>query len=119
MLEKSPGIIFLEIFIIIAILGTLSAIALPSIGRMFGKGEVESRDLELHNIQTAVTEMLCDSTAGTLSPVGPTDDMSLVRTSDTPPLVLKDYLQGLESNQLQTDCTYNFAADGTVVQECP
>ena len=119
MLEKSPGIIFLEIFVVVAILGTLLAIALPGIDKMFGKGEVESRDLELHNIQTAVVEMLYDSATGMLNPVGPTADMGLVRTNDTPPLVLTDYLQGLENYRLRTDCTYNFTADGTVMQVCP
>ncbi len=119
MQDKNIAVIFLEIFVIVGILGTLSAVALPSIGKMFDKGKVESRDLELHNIQTAVIEMLCDSSTGTLKPVGPTADMGLVRTGDTPPLVLTDYLLGLENNRLRTDCTYNFTADGTVMQVLP
>ena len=119
MQEKNVAGIFLEILVIVAILGTLSAVAIPSLEKMFGKGEAESRDLELRNIQTAVTEMLYDSSTGTLKPVGPTGDMGLVITSDTPPLVLTDYLQGLEGSRLRTDCTYNFTTDGTVMQVLP
>jgi type II secretory pathway pseudopilin PulG len=119
MQKKSIGSQFLEIFVIVAILGTLSAIALPRVGQMFNKGKVESQESELHNIQTAVTGMLVDSLTGTLEPVGPTADLSQVRTTDTPPLVLTDYLWGLNVDSLKLHCTYTFTADGTVTQILP
>ena len=119
MQQKSAVVVLLEIFVVVAILGTLTAIALPSIGRMIDRGKDEARELELRNIQTAVTLMLDDSAMGMLKPVGPTSDMSLVFTDDTPPLVLTDYLQGLEDNRLKTDYTYNFTANGTVTQVLP
>ena len=52
---------FIEVVIIVAILGTLSAIAIPNIGLLVNKGRVESREMELHDIQTAVVQMLSDS----------------------------------------------------------
>ena len=119
MQQKSAAVVLLEIFVVVAILGTLTAIAIPGIGKMINRGKDEARDLELRNIQTAVTLMLYDSAMGMLKPVGPTSDMSLVLTRDTPPLVLTDYLQGLEDDRLKTDCTYNFTADGTVIQVLP
>jgi hypothetical protein len=119
MLEKRLSVIFLEIFAVVAILATLSAVALPNIGKLFNKDKVEACESELHNIQTAVVAMLCESVSGELMPVGPTADMARVRTGDTPPLVLADYLQGLEGDFLRTDCTYNFTADGTVTQILP
>jgi type II secretory pathway pseudopilin PulG len=119
MQEKKVVNVFLEIFLVVTILGTLSAVAFPSIGKMFNRGKVESSETELHNIRTAVIAMLCESAAGTLQPVGPTADMNQVRTSDTPPLVLADYLWGLNDGSLKLRCTYAFTADGTVTQVLP
>jgi len=119
MQEKKAAGIFLEIFIVMAILGTLLAIAIPRVGQMIHKAEATSQESELQNIQTAVIEMLYDSTTGTLEPVGPTADMSEVRTSDTPPLVLADYLLGLDGGSLNSRCNYTFAADGRITQILP
>lgn len=119
MQEKQAAGLFLEVFVVVAILGTLSAIAIPRVGEMINKAEVGSQESELHNIQTAVISMLCDSTTGTLVPVGPTDDMSEVRTSDTPPLILADYLLDKYGGSSNTGCNYTFAADGAVEQVLP
>jgi type II secretory pathway pseudopilin PulG len=119
MQERQATGLFLEIFVVMAILGILSAIAIPHVGQMINKSKVESREVELHNIHTAVTEMLYDSTTRTLEPVGPTVDMSQVHTRDTPPLVLSDYLLGLNGNSLKLSCSYIFNADGTVTQVLP
>lgn len=119
MQEKQTCIFFLEIFVIVAVLGFLAAIAIPNIGKMMNNSKAVSRETELHDVQTAVTEMLFDSAAGALESVGPTADMSLVCTRDTPPLVLKDYLLGLEDSSVKLGCTYSFAADGTVLQTIP
>jgi hypothetical protein len=117
--EKKIAVIFLEIFAVVAILATLSAVALPNVGKLFDKGKVEARESELRNIRTAVVAMLCESVSGKLLPVGPTADMALVRSGDTPPLVLADYLQGLDGDFLKTGCTYNFTAEGQVTQILP
>jgi len=119
MQERGAFGFFLEALVAIAILGTLAAVAIPNIGTLFSKGKIESRDYELHNIQTAVIEMLTESAAGNLQPAGPTADMSQVQTSDTPPLALTDYLTGLDGNSVTSGCTYTFAADGTVTQTSP
>lgn len=110
---------FLETVVVVAILSILSAVAIPNIGQLVGKGKIESYESEFHNIQTAVTEMLFESATGTLEPVGPTADMSQVRTADTPPLVLTDYLIGLDETSARSGCTYTFTADGTVAQTPP
>ena|SRR4030042_2247813 len=116
MQEKNVASLFLEIFVVVAILGTLSAVALPRVGPMFHKGNVASQETELHNIQTAMTEMLIDSVTGTIEPVGPTADMSQVRTTDTPSLALVYYLRGLDGDSVRSHCTYTFTADGAVKQ---
>ena len=119
-MQEREGVgFFLETFVVVLILGILSAVAIPNIGQLLDKGKTESRKAELHNIQTAVTQMLIESTTGTLEPVGPTADMSEVKTSDTPPLVLTDYLLGPDEGSVKLGCTYTFAADGTATQTTP
>jgi type II secretory pathway pseudopilin PulG len=119
MQEKQAAGFFLEICIFVALLATLLAVAIPQVGRMVGKAEAGAQESEFHNIQTAVVEMLYDSPSGTLEPVGPTADMSKVRTSDSPPLVLTDYLHGPEAGLLQSGRSYIFTVDGTVIQVLP
>jgi hypothetical protein len=119
MQEKQASLFFLEIFVIVTVLGLLSAIAIPHAGQMMRQSKAVSREAELHDIQTAVTEMLDDSAAGRLESVGPIADMNLVRTCDTPPLVLKDYLPVMLDSPVKLGYTYGFAADGTVLQMIP
>ena len=119
MQEREGTGFFLEIVVVVAVLGFLAAIAIPNIGQLINKGKIESYEAELHNIQTAVTQMLTESNTGTLNPVGPAANMSEVQTSDTPPLVLTDYLTGLDGTLVKSGCTYTFAADGTVTQTPP
>ena len=119
MQDKNPVGIIIELFIVIAILGIISAVAIPNIGHLFTKGRIESSKSELHNVQTAVVAMLSDSAAGTMEPVGPTSDMDEVVTVDVPPLVLSDYLLGLDEDSLKLCYTYSFAVNGTVTQVVP
>jgi Tfp pilus assembly major pilin PilA len=111
--------LFLEIFLVVAVLCVLSAIAIPHVGQMIYNNKVESWEDELHDIQTAVTKMLNDSVSKTLEPVGPTRDMCQVYTRDTPPLFLSDYLPDLNGKSLKLKCSYLFSADGTVRQIVP
>jgi type II secretory pathway pseudopilin PulG len=117
--EKQGTGFFFEILVVVTILGSLSAIAFPYIGQLVSEGKIESSDSELHNIQTAVVQMLSDSDNGTLKPIGPTADMNQVQTSDSPPLVLTGYLTGLDGTSVKSGCNYTFAADGTVIQIPP
>jgi len=119
MQEKAGLGFFYETVAVVVILGILAAVAIPDIGRMVGKSKSESYESELHHIQTAVTQMLTDSATGALQPVGPTADMGQVKTSDTPPLVLTDYLHGLDENSVRSGCNYIFTANGTVAQMLP
>jgi type II secretory pathway pseudopilin PulG len=107
---------FVVSFLVIALIGILAAIAIPNVGVMIAKSVAEDRTLELYNVQTAVNDMLYQSVSRTLQSVGPTADMSKVRTTDIDPLVLSDYLQGVK---IDTGCSYEFTADGVVVQVAP
>jgi Tfp pilus assembly major pilin PilA len=116
MYEKQTAGYFLICFVVIAVLGILSAIAVPHVSRMIARSESDARTTEFYKIQSAVTEMLYDSICGILEPIGPTSDMGQVCTRDIYPLVLSDYMDG---ESLESGCSYAFAADGAVMQMMP
>ena len=107
---------WLIVFTVVAVLSILASIAIPNVGRMVAKSQVEDRTLELYRVQTAFTEMLYQSISHTLVSVGPTADMTKVCTTDISPLVLSDYLDGVALN---SGCSYSFTADGVVMQVVP
>jgi hypothetical protein len=117
-IDKQTAILFLEIIAVVAILGALAAVAIPHAEQMIYMNRVEAREKELHYIQTAVDEMLYDSKTGSLEPVGPVADLNQVKTRDSQPLVLADYLMGGD-DCIKSGCSYLFTADGTVVQMMP
>ncbi len=119
MQERQTARFFLEILVVVVVLGILLAVAVPHISRLFNKDEAEPNESELHQIQTAVIEMLVESTTKTLVPVGPTSDMGDVRTSDIPPLILTDYLPGTHGGLFVPENPYMFSANGTVTRANP
>ena len=49
------GFTLIELLVVVAILGTLSAVAMPNVASFIGKGKIEAAMAEQHNLQIAVT----------------------------------------------------------------
>jgi len=117
--DKEASLLFLEMFVIVILLGLLSAVAVPHAGQMLHREKAEYREAELQDVRAAVTEMLYDSCTGMLVPAGPSQDISRIQTSDTPPLYLNDYWRSADSTPQALSYAYSFSADGTVLQVKP
>jgi type IV pilus assembly protein PilA len=115
------GFTLVELLVVIAIIGVLAAVVVPNVGQFMGRGRTEAIAAELNNVQTATIAMMADGDTGQLTPITTaTDDMSTVKTTDSTPLVLSDYLSGLDADDKVTlGATYAFTADGAVTQTPP
>lgn len=113
--SRKTGFI-LEAIAVFVMMAVLTSIAVPKIERMVDQ---EHSTGELSMIKDAVAEMLEDSQAKLLQPIGPIRDLTEVQTNDYPPLYLADYLDIRKIESEGLDCEYTFAADGEVTQQCP
>jgi type II secretory pathway pseudopilin PulG len=116
MQHTQAAALIVVIFIVVGILGILSAIALPHASQMAYQAKAETRNIEFLRIQNAIVEMLRESPSGILEPVGPTVDLGRVCTADAEPLILVDYLSVSEDDGLAIGYKYSFTADGLVIQ---
>ncbi|UCE97203.1 MAG: prepilin-type N-terminal cleavage/methylation domain-containing protein [Dehalococcoidia bacterium] len=79
--KSERGFTLLEILVVVAILGTLAAIVIPSILNMQGEGRVDSANTEHHNVQIAVLSSMVDHSVTLLNDIpggfiGPKSDGS-------------------------------------------
>jgi hypothetical protein len=114
--HKQAAGFLVGLFIVLAILGVLAAVALPHVFDMNYQSVADERNHELLGIQQAVAGMLNRSPAGTLVSIGPIDDLNMVRTCDAEPLELTDFLPPEINPKLDSGYRYSFTAEGLVIQ---
>jgi len=51
----SEGFTLIELLVVIAILGALAGIAVPNVGKFIGEGRTEAMEIELQNVELAMT----------------------------------------------------------------
>jgi prepilin-type N-terminal cleavage/methylation domain-containing protein len=118
--KTETGFTLIELLVVMGILGILAGVAIPMIITFADKGRPETAQTELQNIRVAVAAMLVESDTKELTPASDVSDMDTVVTTDTPALILSDYLSQLNPDgTTKTELTYSFAADGTVTQNTP
>ncbi len=59
-LKSQKGFTLIELLVVVAILGAISAVAIPNLLKFIGHGENEAAMAEQHNLQVAVTAYLAE-----------------------------------------------------------
>jgi len=106
--HDAKGFTLVELLIVVAILGVLSAVVLPNVIGLADTGQTEAAKAELVTIQTAMDTMMAKTHITTVAATAATSNMSSFPTGN-----------GLFPNYLRTSVTkgtYSCSTTGLVTQ---
>jgi type IV pilus assembly protein PilA len=106
--RDSKGFTLVELLIVIAILGVLTAVVLPNVTGLVGEGETEAAKAELVTIQTAMDTMMAKAGISSVTATSATNDMSGFPTGNA---LYPSYLR-----TKTTQGTYSCSTTGNVTQ---
>jgi prepilin-type N-terminal cleavage/methylation domain-containing protein len=64
---SDKGFTLVEVLVVVAILGVLAGVAVPSVGRFIGTGRDEAMQTEFRNVQVAMHTGMVDNNMRTVS----------------------------------------------------
>ena len=108
-LRDSKGFTLVELLIVIAILGILTAVVLPNVSGLIGHGQTEGAKAELTTVQTAMDTMMAKDSVSSVNATSATSTMSAFPTGNA---LYPDYLR-----TATTKGTYSCSTTGLVTQE--
>jgi type IV pilus assembly protein PilA len=65
---RQKGFTLIEILVVVAILGVLTAVAVPNLINFLGSGETEARETERDSVQAAMIALMLDNGIATVIP---------------------------------------------------
>ena len=121
--RDQKGFTLIELLIVIGILATLAAVAIPIYARFFGQGEEEANLTELSNVQAAMDAMLAHNGlkfVAALDEPG-TNDFSAQPTgvAEFKPEFLYPTFLRFGNADNPTKCLYTWNTIGKLEQSCP